>query len=79
MNSQKELQEEQRKMRMLRTVVDLTSSILQQGNLTIPEAMELIHATRKGVLKLFPGKEDVYDLIYRPRFERIINERLEQN
>lgn len=79
MNDQTELQEEQRKMRLLRTVVDLTSIVLQRGNLTIPEAMELVQATRKGVLKLFPGKEDVYDLIYRPRFERIINERLEQN
>lgn len=76
---QEQLKEEQRKMRLLRTMVDLTSAILMQGNLTTPEAIELVRATKKGVLDLFPDKEDVYDLIYRPRFERIINEKLEQN
>jgi len=73
------LEEEQRKMRLLRTIVDLTSAILCQGNLSMPEAIELISATKKGVIQLFPGKEDVYDLIYRRRFERIIKERLEEN
>ena len=77
-DSQK-LEEEQRKMRLLRAIVDLTLAILLQGNLTIPEAIELMKATKKGVLQLFPGKEDVYDLIYRPRFERIIKERLQEN
>lgn len=74
-----QLEQEQRKMRLLRTIVDLTSAILRQGNLSVPEAIELIKATRKSVLQLFPGKEDVYDLIYRPRFERIIHERLGEN
>jgi predicted kinase len=74
-----ELEAEQRNMRLLRTIVDLTAAILRQGNLTIPEAIELVQATRKRVLQLFPGKEDVYDLIYRARFERIIQERLGGN
>ena len=75
----KELAEEQSKMRILKASVDLTTAILRQGNLTTPEAIELMKATQKGVLHLFPGKEDVYDLIYRPRFEQIIQERLEEN
>jgi len=75
----KQLAEEQNKMRMLRAIVDLTTAILRQGNLTVPEAISLMKATKKGVLHLFPGKEDVYDLIYRPRFERIIQEGLEEN
>lgn len=75
----KELAAEQRKMRLLRTIVDLAAAVLRQGNLTIPEAIELIQATKKRVLQLFPDKEDVYDLIYRPRFERIIQERLVEN
>jgi hypothetical protein len=74
-----QLAEEQSKMRILRAIVDLTAAILRQGNLTVPEAIELIKATKKGVLQLFPDKEDVYDLIYRPRFERMIQERLEEN
>lgn len=75
----RKLEEEQRKMRLLRTIVDLTSAILNQSNLTVPEGIELIGATKKGVLQLFPDKEDVYELIYRPRFERIIKEMLEEN
>ena len=74
-----QLEEEQRNMRLLKTIVDLTSAVLQQGDLTIPEAIDLIRATKKRVLQLFPGKEEAYDLIYRPRFEHIIQERISQN
>jgi len=73
------LQEEQRKMRLLKTLVDLTTAILYQGNLSTTEAIQLISNTKKAVLTLFPGKEYTYDLIYKPRFERILNERLERN
>lgn len=73
------LAEEQCNMRLLRAIVDFTTAVLRQGNLTIPEAIELIQVTKKRVLQLFPDKEDVYDLIYRPRFERIIQERLGGN
>jgi hypothetical protein len=31
--------------------------------------------TKKAVLVLFPDKESVYDLIYLPRFRRVIHER----
>lgn len=74
-----QLDEEQRKLRLLRTIVDFTSAVLRQGNLTIPEAIELIQVTKKRALQLFPDKEDVYDLIHRPRYERIIRERLGGN
>ena len=73
------LAEEEQNMRLLKTIIDLTTAVLRQGNLTVPEAIELITATKKSVLQLFPDKEEVYNLIYRPRFERIIKERLEEN
>jgi hypothetical protein len=73
------LEEEEQNMRLLRTIIDLTTAVLRQGNLTVPEAVELITATKKSVLQLFPDKEEAYNLIYRPRFERIIKERLEEN
>lgn len=75
----KALAEEQSKMRMLRAIVDLTTAILRQGNLSTPEAIELMKATKNGVLELFPDKEQTYDLIYKPRFERIVQERLAEN
>lgn len=79
MNDERALQEENRKMRLLKTLIDLTTAILYQGNLSTTEAVQLISNTKKAVLKLFPGKEDTYNLIYKPRFERILNERLVRN
>jgi len=79
MNNSQELAAEQQRMKVLRTIVDMTAAVLRQGNLSVPEAITLVKATKQAVLKLFPDKEEVYDLIYGPRFERIIQENLEEN
>lgn len=77
--TEKELAEEQRKLNRLRFVVDYTAAMLQSGQLSIFEKLQLTRATRSFVLKLFPDKEETYDLIYKPRFDRLINEELNQN
>ena len=69
------LREEEKKMRRLRYIVDLTEAVLMQSNLTLRESQELMDQTKKAALVLFPDKESVYDLIYMPRFKRIIEER----
>ncbi len=70
------LQEEEKRMRLLRFVVDLNQAVLmQQADLTMREAFEIIKNTRQAALNLFPDKESVFDLIYAPRFRRIIRER----
>jgi len=69
------LREEQKKMRYLRFIVDLTRQILLESQLTRDEAVMLISSTRRCVLKLFPDRGEVYDLIYAPRFEKILLER----
>jgi len=74
-----EIRDEDRKLRRLRFVVDLTTALLIQGDLTIPEAVKLIDNTKKYILNQFPDKEEAYDIIYKPRFERIIKESLERN
>ena len=73
------IREENQKMRYLRFLVDLTVSLLYQDNTSIVEAIELMKDTKKRVLTLFPDKENTYDLIYKPRFARIIMEKLELN
>ena len=68
--------EEEKKMRMLRFVVDLNQAILlQQVDLTLREAFQIMQDTKQAALNLFPGKESTYELIYAPRFRRIIAER----
>jgi hypothetical protein len=41
----------------------------------VEEASELVAATRKYALRLFPDKALTYDLIYKPRFQRLLTEK----
>ena len=66
--------EESRRMRRLRLVVQLALEIIAQGELPYEEASNLAMATRRVALQLFPGKEQTYDLIYRPKFQRLMQE-----
>jgi len=63
------------KIRRLRTIVDLASSLLRQTEMPLPEAVRLVQAVRRQALALFPGKERTFDLIYAPRFARILREK----
>lgn len=66
--------DERRRLRVLRTVVDLTTSVLAQGRMTRPEAEALVAAARRRALELFPDKASTYDLILAPRFARLMDE-----
>lgn len=70
------LRDEERKMRQLRHIVDATALVIAQGDISVLEACALARLARRQALALFPDKENVFDLIYRPRFARIISERL---
>ena len=53
------LREEERRLRMLRFVVDLNQAILvQQRDLTLREAFDILKSTRQAARNLFPDKED---------------------
>ncbi|MBI5166267.1 MAG: hypothetical protein HY998_00815 [candidate division NC10 bacterium] len=71
----KELEEEERRLRRLRFTVGLTMSVISQGNLSLEEASQLVAATRDLALRLFPGKEEAFDLIYLPRLRRLLQEK----
>lgn len=67
------LREENRRIRALRMAVDMTlATIWQDPDLTVAEALELSRGLRRLALRLFPGKELAYALIYRPRLRRAI-------
>jgi hypothetical protein len=69
-----EIDEESRRIRRLRVVVNLALSLIAQGDLPFGEAQDLAAATRQLADRLFPGKGDVYDLVYAPKFRRVMNE-----
>lgn len=66
--------DEQRRARILRTVVDLVTNVLAQGSLTRAEAEEIVEAARRRILGLFPDREDTYEIVLAPRFTRLLNE-----
>jgi hypothetical protein len=69
-----EIDEESRRVRRLRIVVQLALDIISQGDLPLEEASNLVTATRRVALEMFPGKEETFDLIYRPKFKRLMQE-----
>lgn len=75
MPTREELDEEDRRVRQLRIVVGLALSVIGQTDLTLAQAQEMVAATRSMALRLFPGKELAFDLIYLPRFRRLLAER----
>jgi hypothetical protein len=67
--------EEQRRADRLRRIVDVACAVLRQGRLTRGEAEAIVASARAQALALFPGKDDVFDLVLAPRFRRILDER----
>jgi hypothetical protein len=72
---EKEVEEENRKIRYLRFLVDFSVLSIQQDDLLLKEALQLVEDIKKAACNLFPGKEETFELIYRPRFNRVIQER----
>ena len=71
-----ELVEESRKLRRLQLMMDMVISVLgQDASLTIDEAAEMVADSRRAALAMFPDKELAYDLIYKPRLQRLMRER----
>jgi hypothetical protein len=71
-----EKQEEARKIRRLQVMIGMVTSVISQDpNLTLEEASELVAGAKRAALAMFPDKELAYDLLYKPRLQRLMNER----
>ncbi len=73
------LLEEEKKLRRLRFIVDFAIEYLRSQQLNHDEAIRVVEGVRKHALKLFPGKEDAFDIIYAPRFKRVLNEKFQSD
>ncbi len=68
--------EEGRLNRRLQMMMNLVmQTIAQDGSLTIDEASQMIADSKKAALAMFPDKELAYEIIWRPRFQRLMRER----
>jgi hypothetical protein len=74
--SAEERAEEQKLIRRLQMMMNMVMQVIaQDGSLTVDEAAQMIADSRKAALAMFPDKELAYDLIWRPRFQRLMRER----
>ena len=71
--TQEQIDDESRRIRRLRILVQLTIESIAAGDLTPEEAAGMIAATRRVALEMFPGKERAFDLLYRPKFQRVMH------
>jgi hypothetical protein len=68
--------EEQKLIRRMQMMMNMVMQVIaQDASLTIDDAAQMIADSRKAALAMFPGKELAYDLIWHPRFQRLMRER----
>jgi len=71
--TQEEIDDESRRIRRLRILVQLTLETIAGGDLSPEDASRMIAETRNVALDMFPGKENAFDLLYRPKFQRMMH------
>jgi hypothetical protein len=71
-----EQEQERRKLRRLQIMMNMVMSVISQDEgLTVEEAAELAANAKRAALALFPDKEFAYDILYKPRLQRLMAER----
>jgi len=71
-----EKQEEAKKIRRLQVMISMVTSVIgQDPSLTVEEASELIANAKRAALAMFPDKELAFDILYKPRLQRLMKER----
>jgi hypothetical protein len=69
-------EQEARLIRRLQVMISMVMSVIgQDPSLTVEEASELVANARRAALAMFPGKEFAFDILYKPRLQRLMNER----
>jgi hypothetical protein len=73
---QAERDDEARRIRRLQIMMSMVTSVISQDpRLTVEEASELAAGAKRAALAMFPDKELAYDLLYKPRLQRLMTER----
>jgi hypothetical protein len=73
--SEAEIKEENKRIRHLRRLVDFSLALIAQTPVSLDEAHRVVQAVREQAMRLFPGKEETFELLYTPRFRRLIAEK----
>lgn len=67
---------EARNLRRLQVMMHLLLGTIQQDrSLSVEDAAQLVANTRNAVLRMFPGKEQAFQMLCRPRIQRAMRDR----
>ena len=72
---QPEVEDENRRIRRLQIMMNMVMAVISQEDMTLEEASEMAANAKRAALAMFPDKELAYDLIYKPRLQRLMRER----
>ena len=70
-----EIARENKKIRYLRFMADFALAYVAGQAESVEEAEKVVGDLKRTATHLFPGKEETFEIIYRPRFDRVIAER----
>ena len=70
-----EIKEENKRIRHLGRLVDFSLALIAQTPMSPDEAQRVVQAVREQAMRLFPGREETFELLYTPRFRRLIAEK----
>ena len=67
--------EEEKRIRRLQRLVDFSLAFIAQADIALDEAQSVVQGVRRHAYSLFPDKKETFELIYTPRFRRLISEK----
>ena len=68
--------EESKLIRRMQMMMNMVMQVIaQDSSLSIDEAAQMIADSKRAALAMFPDKELAYEIIWRPRFQRLMRER----
>jgi hypothetical protein len=73
--NQAEIEDENRRIRRLQIMMNMVMAVISQEEMSLEEASEIAANAKRAALAMFPDKELAYDLIYKPRLQRLMRER----
>jgi hypothetical protein len=74
MATAEEIADEAKRARKVTHIVDITTALIRQSGMSRRDTETLVAHVREQILRLFPGSEQTYEVIYTRRFRRLIDE-----
>lgn len=74
MTRAEQIVDEAKRARKVTHIVDITTTLIRQSGMSRDEAEMLVANVREQILRLFPDREQTYEVVYTHHFIRLIDE-----